>query len=55
MARFFHVHIPHQHGRGERPTHPVAAFLLILVLAVLAAIWMEVPPVASLLPTHPPG
>jgi len=55
MARFFHAHIPHQRDRSERPHASAAALLLVLVLAALAIVWMQFPPVASLLPTHPPG
>lgn len=54
MARPFHVHIPHLRPRGERAPQPVA-LLLILLLAILAAVWMKVPPVAAMLPIHPPG
>ena len=54
MARLFHGHLPPLRLRGQRPPHP-AAFLLILLLAVLAVAWMKVPPVVSLLPIHPPG
>jgi hypothetical protein len=54
MARPFHVHIPLNRLRGERAPQP-AALLLILALALLAAVWMKVPPVASLLPTPPPS
>ena len=55
MARPFHVHIPHVRGRDERPAHPAAGFVLILLLALLAAVWMNQPSVASLLPVPPPG
>jgi hypothetical protein len=54
MARPLHVQIPHHRPRGERPA-PAAGFLLIVLLALLAAVWMNHPPVASLLPIHPPG
>jgi len=54
MARLYHLHVPHQRVRTERP-HPAAALLLILALAILAVFWREFPPVASLLPTQPPG
>ena len=56
MARPFHVHLPHLRQRpGERLLHPDAALLLILLLAAFAALWIYAPPVAALLPTHPPG
>jgi hypothetical protein len=55
MARFFHVHLPHRDPRELRAPQPGVALLLILLLAVLAAVWMNVPPVASPLPIHPPG
>jgi len=55
MARFFHAHMPHQRSQGERQHSSAAALLLILLLAALAAVWMQFPPVDSLLPTHPPG
>ncbi|MGZ3276867.1 MAG: hypothetical protein ACXU82_19545 [Caulobacteraceae bacterium] len=55
MARFFHMHAPHQRVRAERLPHGAAALLLILAFAALAALWMQFPPVESLLPTHPPG
>jgi hypothetical protein len=54
MARLFHPPFPQHRPRGERP-QPAAALFLILLLAVLAAVWMKVAPVASLLPIHPPG
>ncbi len=54
MARPFHVQIPHHRPRGERAAPP-AAFLLILLLALLAAVWVNYPPEPSLLPVHPPG
>ncbi|HEY4032284.1 MAG TPA: hypothetical protein VGM25_18200 [Caulobacteraceae bacterium] len=54
MARpFYYLPAPHPRLRG-RPPQPVA-LLLILVLAALAAVWMNLPPVASILPVHPPG
>jgi len=52
MARLYHLRLPHP--RAERPSPP-AALVLILVLAAIAAVWLQVPPVASLLPIHPPG
>jgi hypothetical protein len=55
MARPFHPPIPHHRARDERPAQPAAGLFLILLLAMLAAVWMKVPPVASLLPIHPPG
>ncbi len=56
MARLFHPPIPHhRQERGERPAHPATGFLLILLIAMLAALWMKVPTVASLLPVPPPG
>lgn len=55
MARLFHPPILHHRPSGERPAQPAAALLLILLLAILAAVWMKVPPVASLLPIPPPG
>ena len=55
MARLFHPPVPLHRARGGRPAQPAAALFLILLLAVLAALWMKVPPVASLLPIHPPG
>jgi hypothetical protein len=54
MARLFHLHLPHLRAGGERSSQP-AALVVILVLAALAAVWLNVPPVASLLPIHPPG
>jgi hypothetical protein len=54
MARPFHAQVPHHRPRGERAAPP-AGFLLILLLALLAAVWANYPPVASLLPVHPPG
>jgi hypothetical protein len=54
MARSFHVHFPHHRHRGERAAPP-GGLLLILLLALLAAAWIYHPPVASLLPIHPPG
>ena len=50
----FHVHIPHR-ARSGRAAPPVAGLLLILLLALAAAVWMNHPPVASLLPIQPPG
>jgi hypothetical protein len=47
--------MPHHRPRDERPTQPAAGFVLLLLLAMLAAVWMNFPPVASLLPIHPPG
>jgi hypothetical protein len=55
MARPFHIHLPHPRGRGERPAHQAAGLVLILLLALLAAMWMNQPSVASLLPVPPPG
>jgi hypothetical protein len=55
MARPFHVQIPHHRNRGERAVPPAASLLLILLLALVAAVWIDHPPVASLLPIHPPG
>ena len=55
MARPFHIHVPHLRGRGERAPQPGAALLLIALLAILALVWMNAPPVAALLPIHPPG
>lgn len=55
MARYFHLHIPHHRAEDEPRRHSGAAFLLILALAALAAVWIQFPPAASLLPTHPPG
>jgi hypothetical protein len=55
MARpFYYLHLPHPRLRGERPPQPVA-LLLVLLLAALAVVWINVPPVASVLPVHPPG
>ena len=55
MARpFYTLNAPHPPLRGERHPYP-AAVLLILLLAVVAAVWMNVPPVDSVLPMHPPG
>jgi hypothetical protein len=55
MARPFHVHFPQHRAPSERPSHPAAGWLLILLLAILAAVWMNTPTVASLLPVQPPG
>jgi hypothetical protein len=55
MSRSFHVHFPHHRHRGERAAPPAGGLLLILLLALLAAAWIYLPPVASLLPIHPPG
>ena len=55
MARFFHLPLPHHRDRGERPAHPAAGLVLLLLIAMLAAVWMNLPSAASLLPTHPPG
>lgn len=55
MARPFHVQIPHLRAPGERVAPPVAGLFLILLLALLAAVWANHPPVASLLPIQPPG
>ena len=55
MARFFHMPAPQQRVREERHSPSAPAVLLLLALAVLAAMWIEFPPVASLLPAHPPG
>jgi hypothetical protein len=55
MARPFHVPFPLQRARGGRAAPPAAGLLLILLLALLAAVWVNHPPVASLLPIHPPG
>jgi hypothetical protein len=54
MARLFHLHLRHPRAGGVRPSRP-AALVLILLLAAMAAVWMNSPPVASLLPIHPPG
>ena len=54
MARLFHLHLPQPRAGGERPSQR-AALVLILILAALAAVWLKVPPVDSLLPIHPPG
>jgi hypothetical protein len=55
MARLFHLPLPHHRDRGERPGHPATSLLLILLIALLAALWMQVPTVASLLPVPPPA
>lgn len=55
MARLFHLPLPHHRERGERPAHPATGLVLILLIAMLAAVWMKAPAVASLLPVHPPG
>jgi hypothetical protein len=55
MARPFHLPILHHRVPGGRPAHLDASLVLILLLALLAALWMKVPPAASLLPIHPPG
>jgi hypothetical protein len=56
MARLFHAPLPHHRDdRGERPAHPATGLLLILLIAMLAALWMNVPSVTSLLPVPPPG
>jgi len=55
MARPIHPPIPHHHAQDERPAHPAAGPILILLLAIIAAAWMTAPSVASLLPIHPPG
>jgi hypothetical protein len=55
MARPFHIQVPHHRNRSERAAPQGAGYLVILLLALLAAVWMNQPSVASLLPTHPPG
>jgi hypothetical protein len=55
MARLFHPPFPHHRERGERPAHPAAGLVLVLLIAMLAALWMRMPTVASLLPVPPPG
>lgn len=55
MARPFHIHIPHFRASSERPAHPAATLVLILLLALLAAVWINQPTVASLLPVPPPS
>jgi hypothetical protein len=54
MARpFYYLNVPPPRLRIERPQP--AALLLVLLLAALAAVWMAVPPVESVLPVHPPS
>ena len=56
MARSFHVHGPHPKMRSVRSIRQGGAILLFLLLfALLAALWMFVEPVNSLLPVDPPA
>jgi hypothetical protein len=55
MARLFHPPLSHHRVPSQRPALPGAGLVLILLLAMLAAVWMNAPSVASLLPIPPPG